>query len=247
MNTYFSSIKGFLLIGILALTTAFVGCKKDHDDTPEPDVAGLMVFNLIPDQPSVGFSLSGNNLGSPLEYLGYTGGYLSIFPGSRSADAYSGSNGNTLTSEKKTFLAEKYYSLFAVGTDEEYKNIIVNDGLDTLNAEEGHAYVRFVNAITGVEGPLQVKIEDEDGANTLFEGDADFGDVSDFYSLENGTIAFQVFSGEDTLQTREIELENRKAYTVLLADDEGTEEEPAVQIRYVENGTLTTEEEGGSN
>ena len=56
----------FRLISIafaVLVTFSFSSCKKDLNvNTPAIPVAGLMAFNVIPDNGAVGFSISGNPL-----------------------------------------------------------------------------------------------------------------------------------------------------------------------------------------
>ena len=114
----------------------FAGCNKnDNDDDQNMPVAGLMAFNLAVDKPAVGFALSGSNLtNAPLEYTNYTGAYLQIYPGSREVESYDfNASGATIATETGNFEAQKYYSVFVVGSDSMYKNIIVNDDVDTLS------------------------------------------------------------------------------------------------------------------
>ncbi len=229
----FFSIQKMLLLGGLLLTVAFISaCNDDDNNAVQPDVAGLMAFNLATDQPVIGVALSGNQLNSPLPYMSYTGGYVAIYPGKRSTDAFD-ANGNTIATTMQTYEPQKYYSLFVLGSNGNYQNIVVNDGLDTLNAQEGNAYIRYINAIPGTD-QLHVVIKNE--SDTLLTDQPSFGTISAFKPIKASTITIHIDNSKaDT--TRDITLENQKAYTILFAGDSDAED--SLQIRYIENGKLT--------
>ena len=119
--------------------------------------AGLMAFNLSPDKPAIGIALSGSNLtNAALGYTNYTGGYLNIYSGSRTIEAYDAGGGNTFTASDYNFEQNKYYSLFIVGKDSAYRNIVVNDQLDSLSANSGKAFIRYVNAVPDSSRPTRL-------------------------------------------------------------------------------------------
>ena len=237
MKHSFSFPKGLLVGCLLGAVALFSACKDDDNNNMQPDVAGFMAFNLAPDQSAIGLSLSGNQLRSPLPYMSYTGGYVAIYPGDRSTDAFSYDNGNTLATATQTYVPQKYYSAFVIGTKDNYQNIIVNDGLDTLNAAKGKAYVRYINALTGTT-TTDVQISND--TSVLFTGEAAYGQVSPFMALDASAITIAIGDGNKVDTSRTITLEDQKAYTVLFAGNpEGDQPTDSVQIRYVENGTLT--------
>lgn len=221
-------IIGLVLVGVLA------ACKKDKDNN-DSEVAGLMAFHLVSDQPSIGVSLSGNNLpGSPYSYLGYTGYYANIFPGTRSINSTAGSS-TTLSTSSYDFMAGEYYSLFIVGVNGVYRHIVVEDDYDSLTATAGRSYIRYINAIP--DSLLTEIIIGEPGGNLNFT--APYGLVSDFQSVTSGSVTISV--GANSLQdtTRTITLEEKKAYTILLSGQRGaTNTDQQVQIRFIENGRI---------
>lgn len=222
--------RALLLFGAAFLALA-AGCKKNNDHNPQPQVAGLMAFNLAPDQPLTGISLSGSHL-LPLPYTSYTGGYIRIYPGSRSTASYQVSNGNTLATTTYNYAPGKYYSLFVMGADSSYRNVVVNDGLDTLSGTAGQSYIRYVDAITDSSSSNVT-------AGSAINAQARFGDVSDFMKIAQGSTAVSISNGGNINATRTINLQEGKIYTVLfLGNPSGTGAADSVQIRYVENGTL---------
>lgn len=229
--------KGGFLAGLLVMLTLFTACNDDNDvPQPDYDVAGFMAFNLVPDQEGIGVALSGNTV-NIMPFMRYTGGYVKAYPGERSTDAFAANSQNTLTSTTFNYEANKYYSLFVMGLEGNYKNVIVNDGLDTMDATDGKSYLRFVN---GIADGSAVNVELSNDTATLFSEQADYSKVSPFMELDSGAITIDINDGSDIQVNRTIQLENQKAYTILLAGNpQSTEPEDSVQIRYIINGTLT--------
>lgn len=238
MKRFRSLFGAFLLISACLVTLFISSCNKNDDkDIPQPDIAALMAFNLSPDQPLIGISLSGNQLNSPLPYTSYTGGYVGIYPGKRSAAAFDFSNGNIFASEIFTFEPHKYYSLFVTGANGTYKNIVVNDGLDSINAGSNKSFIRFINAIPDSSKPM---ITINDGQNDVVKENASFTTVSPFVSVNAGDVNIGI-NNQSTIQaSRTISLEESKAYTVLfLGNPAGSDAADSIQIRYIVNGKLT--------
>jgi uncharacterized protein DUF4397 len=228
-----------------ALMLAFGGlmlsaCNKSDSNVVDMPAAGFMAFNLAPDKPAIGIALSGNSINpSPLNYTAFTGQYINIYPGNRSVEAYDYSSNGGFTNTNFSFEADKYYSLFVVGADSVYRNIIVEDDFDSLSASNGKAYVRFVNAIPDSSQPV-VKIS---GNGTDFVSQpAKFAAVSGFTAVTPGSLAVTVTNGSNINANRTIELSEKKAYTVLVIGKPGeTGNDKGVQIRFIQNGTLTDE------
>lgn len=225
-----------LLLGAFLAVIIFISSCSHDDDNIQPDVAGLMAFNLAPDRPLIGISLSGRDLGGRLPYRSFTGGYLAIFPGNRFTQSYDGNTGEPLVEGQVTYDANKYYSLFVTGSGTTYKNIVVNDGLDTLTAMSEHAYVRYINAIPGSDNlTLTISKDNED----LLTDHPDFDSVSAFKAVPTGEINIDLKDGKDIHVNRTISVEERGAYTLLLIGKPGGTSIDSVQIRYVPNATLT--------
>src|SRR5699024_415760 len=148
-------------------------------------------------------ALSGNAVGNPLPYMSFTGGYVNIYPGKRSTDAYAGDNQNTLVSTTYTYEPNKYYSLFVIGLEDDYKNVIVDDGLDTVDAAEGTAYIRYINALPGVS-TAQVDITNYSA--DLYSDEAAYGEVSPFFALDSGAITIDLSHGDQVDVSRTIKV-----------------------------------------
>jgi hypothetical protein len=223
------AISGVLLTGLL-----FSACKKSTFENNDPDVAGLMAFNLAPDK-SVEIGISGNALtNGPLAFTSYTGAYLRIYPGTRPFESYDYANGDSLDVTNFEFEPNKYYSAFVVGSAGNYQNVVVNDNLDTLTSS-GPAYVRYVNAINGTTNPA---VTITSGGTNVVNSNAAFASVSDFVAIEPGAATITVNEGSVNA-TRTITLEQKNVYTILLVSG-ATSADPA-QIKFIVNGSLTDE------
>lgn len=241
MKILFSSVRKNLLVaaGVLFAGLALTACNKDNDnDNNNPPAAGLMAFNLAPDKPAIAVALSGSALtNAPLAYGSFTGGYLGIYVGNRTIEAYDYDNnsGSPFASTPFNFEADKYYSAFVVGDAGTYQNVVVRDNFDSLSIANGESYVRYINAIPdSISTPL-VTIA-ANGANVV-SNNAAFASVSDFTAVTPGDISITVSNGGTINANRTITLEQKKAYTVLLTGRPGAAD--SVQIKYITNGDLT--------
>ncbi|MES2371550.1 MAG: DUF4397 domain-containing protein [Bacteroidota bacterium] len=241
MKKLFSSMRiSMLAIGAaLSVVLLLSSCKKSDTTGNDIQVAGLMAFNLAVDKPGITITLSNNALiqGS-IPYTGYTGGYYNIYPGNRTVQAFDITNtGTSITNSTHTFDAKKYYSLFVVGANNVYSNVVVLDNYDSLSATNGQAYVRFINAIPDSSNP---RVNITANSTTVYDAPAHYATVSQFTQVAPGQITIST-SNDGSIQTsRTITVEQKKAYTILLIGKPGeTDAARAVQIKFIENGTLT--------
>lgn len=235
---FFSRPAFILASSLLFLTVLVSSCSKDNDDIEPIPVAGLMAFNLVPDQPAISIGLSGNLLpGGPLAYPAYSGRYLNIFPGNRLVESVNATNGQGLDSVTYNFQSGKYYSLFVIGSGTNYRNVIAEDNYDSLTAGSGKAYVRYINALPNADqSTVVIRANGSDVVNTS----ADFGTVSSFTAVNPGEVTVQVSNEGAANNSRTITLQQQRAYTVLLTGlPDQTDTSKAVQIRYIENGRVT--------
>jgi len=238
MKKIFSPVRAgaWAMTSILAAGLLFASCKKSSNDNNNMPVSGLMAFNLSPDVSLGGFALSGNNLtASPLAFNNFTGSYLGIYPGSRSVEPYNFNTGATLTSVDFTFEPSKFYSVFLVGADSTYKNVIVNDNVDSLSTTTNQAFARYINAIPDASNPtVTIAVN---GSNVVNDNAA-FASVSEFTPVDAGSVTIHVTNGGTIEASRTITLEQRKVYTILLSGKPGGTGDNAVQIKYIVNGTV---------
>lgn len=243
MHTKFVLLRRSVLC-VLAIVTAGVlltSCLKNKDDdNSNIPAAGLMAFNLAPDQSAVVVTLNGNVLTpSALAYTSYTGGYQSVYTGSRSIEAFNYQGNYKLTSSSASFEADKYYSLFVVGADSSYRNVVAVDNFDSLSSTSGFAYIRYINAVTDSVNTPTVTIG-AGGAEVVSENAA-YAHVSGFTAVAPGTLNIAVKNGSGSIDaSRAITVEQKKVYTVLLTGvPSSTDDVKKVQIRFISNGTLT--------
>jgi hypothetical protein len=241
MNKAFSYLRRGL-VPVMAMMVAgilFTACLKNKDDNPDIPAAGLMAFNLAPDQQSVIISLSGSSLTqSPLAYTSYTGVYQPVYAGNRTVAAYDYPNNSPLASAAYNFEQDKYYSVFVTGSNNSYRNVISADNFDSLSASSGNAYVRYINAVTDSVNTPTVTIAA--GSNQVVNENAPYAAVSEFKAVTPGQISITVKNNSGVDASRTITVEQKKVYTILLAGVPGaTDDTKKVQIRFIQNGTLS--------
>ena len=230
-----------LTLGVFLLIAGGIflsACQKNDNDNIDIPAAALMAFNLSPDKEAIGIALSGNTISpAPLNYTAFTGQYVSIYPGNRTIDAYDYFNQTGFANSNFNFQPDKYYSLFVVGADTVFNNIVVEDNFDSLSGSNGKAYVRFVNAIPDSSKPV-LKVTAA-GQQLLNEPSA-YASVSSFTEVTPGKVAVNLTNGGNINVSRDIDVAERKAYTVLLLGKPGsTDSDKALQIRFIQNGTLS--------
>ncbi len=230
---YFTVLGLVLLMGVL-----LIACKKDDNNgTPVP-VSGIMTFNLVPDQDAVGVALSGSILTNPpLVYTNYSGRYQNVYAGNYTVESYG--RDTTLASDDYSFESDRYYSLFVTGREGVYHNVIVHDNIDSLSSSSGLAYIRYINAIPDSSGPA---VTISAGGEEVVNETAAFTNVSEFAGVNSGDVIINVSNENNIAANRTISVEGGKVYTILLIGVPGsTDPDQEVQIKYVENGTLTPE------
>jgi hypothetical protein len=225
-----------LTAGLMIMMT--VSCTKSADDHNSPQTSLLMAFNLAPDKAAAGFLLSGNSLTyNPLPFAGYTGAYVNIYAGIRKVTAYDFNTGMNIDTLSYTYLPGRYYSLFLTGVSGNYKNVLVQDDVDSLSGKGDQAYIRYINAIPDSSSPA---VNITFNGNTVVQQNAAFRTISGFKAVTAGQINVALSNKAQTINaSRNITLEARKVYTLLLIGMPGqADSTKAVQIRYIANGQL---------
>ena len=236
-NKFFSIVQNKFFYLALFSVVAFSACKKE--DIPATPTAGLMAFNMIPDStPPVVFVLNNNSITNvPLSYSNFTGTYLPIYTGPRTLQVYKNNSDSLLASVSFTVEPNKYYSAFVMGANGTYKNMIVDDGLDSLPDSTGNAYVRYVNAIP--DSSTQNVTISASGMPDI-TGTTHFGEVSPFTGITPGDFTLNLTNESDISANKTITFEKNKVYTVLLTGlPNSTDTAKAVKIKYIVNGTLS--------
>ncbi|MES2774525.1 MAG: DUF4397 domain-containing protein [Bacteroidota bacterium] len=222
-------------LSILLISIAFTSCKKtNNDNNEEIPAAGLMAFNLAPGTVS-GFAVSGNSItASPLFYGSFTGGYIRLFPGDRTIQAYDYNTGSNLANKAMNLERDKYYSAFLVGTSPNFQQIVVRDNIDSL-ASASQSFVRYINAIPDASSPT---VTISNGGENVVNQNAAFTSVSEFVVINPGDVTITVNNGGNINATRTVTLQSQKIYTILLSGKPGGIGDEAVQIKYIQNGTV---------
>lgn len=228
--------KNKFIYAITASVFLLAACKKEMPGNNTP-VSGLMAINLIADQPAVDFIMSGNYLtNSPLPYTNYSGTYLSVYSGNRTIGLGLANSDSLVSTTDYVFEPSKYYSVFAMGGNGNYRNVVLDDNIDSLSASLALAFVRYVNAIPD-SSKAGITIT-QNGSNVL-NADASFATASDFKTVNPGDLIVTA-SGENYSVNRTISVEKDKAYTIMLMGiPQATDTAKAVKIKYILNGTVT--------
>ncbi len=224
------------LAAVLVTSLLFTACKKNDSDYVRQPAAGLMAYNLAPDKPAIGFTLSGNQLGNlPISYMAFTGGYLPVYPGNRELRSFDYYAGSTLAINNGSFADSGYYSAFLIGANGNYRNLVIKDELAPLTQVAGKAWVRFINAIPDSSVIPTVTIG-EAAINEI----APYATVSSFVQVNAGTVNAAVNNGGNISANRTITLAENKVYTILFAGlPNATDPSKTVQVRFIENGSVT--------
>jgi len=239
MKSFFSGRKIVVAItGVAALAFLLSACSKFDDDNNSTPASGLMSFNLAPDQAGVFITLSGNNLNNlPLAYTNYSGTYQAIYPGNRAVQTYSYPADTAIAEGNFTFTPDKYYSLFVVGANGRYQNVVINDNFDSLANSAGKAFIRYINAIPDSSKPV---VTIAVNANNVVNDNTFFAAVSEFRTIDAGNVVVTVNNGSSIDASRNITVEQGKVYTVLLVGAPGAADTTkAVQIKYIFNGSIS--------
>lgn len=226
----------FLAAGIVASSLILISCSKDNGDIVRQPVAGLMAYNLASDRSPVGFSISGNTFGNaPLYYTNFTGGYLPIYTGTRELRSFDFNTGSTLAISNGSFRDSGYYSVFLMGMGGKYANVVTEDRLDTLTAQSGKSWVRFVNAIPDSTSTPVVNVNAGEYMHA-----AGYRTVTGFTAINSGNVDLILNNEITTPLTRSITLEQNKVYTVMfIGNPAAIDTTLKPQIRFVQNGTVT--------
>ena len=77
------------------------------------------------------------------------------------------------------------------------------------------------------------------GGNTIVNENATYAGVSQFKAVSPGQISITAKNGANVDASRTIDVAQGKAYTILISGVPGATDDTKVQIRFIQNGTLT--------
>jgi len=223
----------FLVAFSLLLITS---CKKENSQNDK--ASGLIVYNMITDKAGVGIAINGNNfVPPPLEYTGFSGPYRAVQPGVATIETFDYFNGNVLAQFPAQFKDSAYYSLFAMGNNESYQNVFVEDRLSTLPRGTGNAYIRFVNAIPD---PSESNVIVTNSGNVVLNVNGNYGTVSEFQPVLPGNLNVSVVNANHTIDaTRSFTVKKDEIYTVLFAGVPlSVDTTRNIKILYNQNGLV---------
>ena len=229
----------YSVAGILFLVLLLGACKKNDLPNNRTPTSGVMAFNLSTDKDAVGITLSGNNLfNSPLGYTSYTGVYLPVFTGNREVKSFNNNTASVLAISNQIFQDSIYYSIFVVGSNGSYHNIITNDSIKNLLVTPGQAFVRYVNAIP--DSTISPLVTISSNGATIISNNTAFGTVAPFTKVSAGNITIGVNNGDSIAVSRIIAVEQSKAYTILLTGiPNSVDTTKSIKIKFISNGTIT--------
>lgn len=222
------------IFGLAFVVLLLAACSKNDDNNfDQPSSARLMLFNLAPDKPAVGFTISGNQLGNAsLGYTSYSGVYLPIFAATRELRAFDTNNGATIATSTDNYADSSYYSAFLIGANGVYRNVVTRDDYSAVVPAAGKAWVRYINAVTDTVTSPNVTIAGTTEA-------AAFGTVSGFKQVDAGSLNTAITSGTFDA-SRTITVAENRIYTILFVGQPGaTDPLLAPQVKFIENGTAS--------
>jgi hypothetical protein len=227
-----------LLIITLAGNLFIASCSKNNGGTSNTPTASIMAFNLATDKSTVGFSLSKNNFtNGALAYANFTGVYIKVNTGDKTLESFDyATAATTIASVPVSLKADNFYSVFLVGKGANYKNVVVNDNIDSLSGTSGLAYIRYVNAIVDSVTTPTVSIV-SNGIDTVVNETAAFPSVSGFKGVNPGNIKVDVTNSLGLNVSKTITVEQKKVYTILLTGLQNSSTTPPA-INSILNGSL---------
>jgi hypothetical protein len=233
-----SYVKWLGIASTAIMVLVFSSCKKLSDTTDAGPVSKLMAFNLATDKGPVDIAVANARIVTlPLNYGSYTGGYVNINPGQQTVSVYDNGAATAFASATAAFNINNYYSVFTVGDSGTYRNVIVNDMLDSLAATTDNAYVRYINAIPDSSKPTVTIVAN--GTEVVNKKES-FATVSAFSAVNSGDITVTVSNGTTISATRTITIEKNKIYSILLMGKPGSANSATqVQIKFIVNGIVT--------
>lgn len=228
------SLSRFFLL-VIGFSFLIISCKKDKTNTVQ-GVAGLVAFNLAPDQNQLMVTLDGNYFTStPLLYSRYTGKYFGVYEGDHTVVSFDNASNVDLANADFTFKDSGYYSLYFMGYKSHYRNFIVEDKLASIPKSTEKSFIRYLYAIPDSLG-AHVTISNA-GINTFDENNT-YGNITGFKQLEPGNVVVKIKNGSgDIDEQRTVDLEANGIYTILLqGTTQSTDTLQKVKISMIKNG-----------
>ncbi len=228
------ALRRFSILAI-GFSLLLVSCKKEKTES-KVGVAGLVAFNLAPDQNHLMITVDDSYFTStPLLYSRYTGKYFGIYEGNRSIVAFDNTTNKDLAQLDFNFKDSGYYSLFFIGYKSHYRNFLVEDKLSSIPKSTGKSFVRYLYAIPDSLGS-HVTVSNS-GINTFDESNT-YGNISEFKQIEPGNVDVKIMNGSGDIDLqRSLSLQSDGIYTILLqGTTQSTDTLQKVKINLIKNG-----------
>lgn len=221
---------------LIAFSLLAISCSKDKDPSPTPGVAGLVAFNLAPDQHHVFVTVDGAYFTAvPLDYSNYSGKYKGVYEGQKSVVSFDQLSNLDLAKVDFNFHDSAYYSLFFLGYKNNYKNLIVEDKILSLPKSTGKSFVRYLFAIPD---SLGAHITVGNGTVNFFDENNFYSHISEFKETAQGGINASVKNGSgDIDEQHAFNLEANGIYTIIFqGTSRATDTLQKVKINMIQNG-----------
>lgn len=201
---------------IISLFLALSLFACDKDEAPQA-TASVKIIHASPDAPGVDLLVDNVKVNMTALNFPEATGYVKVLVGTRNVKVNATGTTNSVINANLTFVADKYYSVFAYNQLASIGAFMVEDNL-TLPAA-GQSHIRFFhlspNAPTVTVGTLSGTTFTPVFSNRSFETPATASANQNFSPVPSGTYTFDVqANGSSVLNLPNIVLQAGKIYTV---------------------------------
>lgn len=198
----------------LFFTISLISCDKD--ETPQA-TASVNIIHASPDAPGVDLLVDNLKVNTAALNFPDATGYLKVFTGTRNIKVNAAGTNNSVINADLTFMADKYYSLYAYNRLASIGAFMVEDNLTA--PASGQSHIRFFhlspNAPSVTVGTLSGTTFTPVFVNRSFETQTTASANQNFTPVPAGTYTFDVqANGSSVLNLPNIMLQAGKIYTV---------------------------------
>ena len=198
----------------LFFTISLISCDKD--ETPQA-TASVNIIHASPDAPGVDLLVDNLKVNTAALNFPDATGYLKVFTGTRNIKVNAAGTNNSVINADLTFMADKYYSVYAYNRLASIGAFMVEDNLTA--PASGQSHIRFFhlspNAPSVTVGTLSGTTFTPVFVNRSFETQTTASANQNFTPVPAGTYTFDVqANGSSVLNLPNIMLQAGKIYTV---------------------------------